>query len=170
MRRAAASETPTTPDTDSRPSKRARTSLAEQSSPLPTPDAEELKRDAALERVGREKGETKWVLSSPSAQPATDKVVVAVSLGELDRMGGAETGRRRFGAAPAKVKEDSEDSEDEHEGDLDGIIGKARREAAREEKRTERKGESKKGQRKSRPSGGISSGGGGGGGKRKSIG
>lgn len=82
MQRAAASATPSTPQSephtpDSPPSKRQKTSAAPSSTATPPSDLrliqaalteEEEKREKAIERLGEEAGETKWVLSTVNAE------------------------------------------------------------------------------------------------------
>lgn len=116
QRAAAASSTPSAPQTlDGPPSKRRKTST--DPSPITTPsadaqafqaaaDAEEAKRTAAIERIAAEAGETKWVLSITDTGQAntTDKKLQFLTTGYSDIDQDNQTaerqssiGRRRFG-------------------------------------------------------------------------
>ncbi|PNS16490.1 hypothetical protein CAC42_224 [Sphaceloma murrayae] len=135
---------PLDPATPSHPSKRQRLSNGT-ATPTYTPDrrretedervvreaieAEEAKRMEALDRLGREKGDTKWVLSTVEGVGGRTEEgprFVSVGLGEIDR-GGEErdagaVGRRSFGKV---VKERGRPGQDEgrEEGGESGESG-----------------------------------------------
>lgn len=124
MQRAAASNSPTTPQTpEGPPSKRRKTSSNPQSLvPTPTSDAEvyraaadleDAKRVAAIERIATEAGETKWVLSTASNGAngkAGERKLRFMSAGysEIDRdsqtSSKGEGGRRSFGRFNKEVE------------------------------------------------------------------
>lgn len=121
--------------------------------------AEERKREEALDRLGREKGESKWVLSTApvigGGEDEGEGRFVTVGLGQIDAEDAGEEegrglgsrGRRTFGRVVKRKgdvegevgSEDSEEegdseseseSEDEGPMDVDGLIHRGRSEAA----------------------------------------
>ncbi|PSK36767.1 hypothetical protein B9Z65_1950 [Elsinoe australis] len=124
--------------------------------------AEERKREEALDRLGREKGESKWVLSTAPAvgggEDEGEGRFVTVGLGQIDAedagweecRGLGSRGRRTFGRVVKRKgdvegevgSEDSEEegdseseSEDEGPMDVDGLIHRGRSEAAERARR-----------------------------------
>ncbi|KAF4555144.1 Hypothetical protein D9617_3g022160 [Elsinoe fawcettii] len=114
-----------------------------------TLEAENAKRDEALERLGREKGETRWVLSTPVSGPGAGaggqgdgeagegSGFRTVGLGELDREDSEEeaVGRRTFGR-PIKVRgRPGKEEEGKESGDSE--VSKSESESASESEREE---------------------------------
>lgn len=115
MQRAAASNptTPSTPASDAAqpPSSKRRkvsnhstpstpaTPLTEQAAIQAALDAEEAKREEALERIAAERGETKWVLSfvDDGREKAGGLRVSRAGYGDIDGGEVRETGRMKFG-------------------------------------------------------------------------
>ncbi|KAL8943702.1 MAG: hypothetical protein Q9216_000901 [Gyalolechia sp. 2 TL-2023] len=123
MQRAATSIPPSTPQIlDAPPSKRRKTS--NNPSPITTPnadaqayhaaiDAEEAKRNAAIERIAAEAGETKWVFSTAETERAqtADKKLQFLTAGYSDIDQDIQTterqswiGRRNFGRFGHEMK------------------------------------------------------------------